>query len=132
MIENISGTKSDFGFSAHVSYHPDPYQSGHRPYDGNMENLKKDKQNVFRDFNNEVKPIGKQQSRMHHSLRTSVNFEDEMLCRNAKFYCNDEKKVDMRIVDRSFTNLGYIGYGEGINFDTLDQTGNWQFDEFID
>ena len=90
MIENISGTKSDFGFSEHDSYHPDPYQSGHRQYDGNMENLKKDKQNVFRDFNNEVKPIGKQQSRMHHSLRTSVNFEDEMLCRNAKFYCNDE------------------------------------------
>ncbi|CAD8127938.1 unnamed protein product [Paramecium sonneborni] len=37
------------------------------------------------------------------------------------------KYVDHRIIDRSFTDLGYIGYGEGINLEQLDSTGNWQF-----
>lgn len=47
------------------------------------------------------------------------------------FYENIELKPDHAIVDRSFTNLGYIGFGEGINFETLDQTKNWQFDEYL-
>ncbi|CAD8199089.1 unnamed protein product [Paramecium octaurelia] len=37
------------------------------------------------------------------------------------------KYVDHRLIDRSFTDLGYIGYGEGINLEQLDSTGNWQF-----
>ncbi|CAD8127800.1 unnamed protein product [Paramecium sonneborni] len=37
------------------------------------------------------------------------------------------KYVDHRVIDRSFTDLGYIGYGEGINLEQLDSTGNWQF-----
>jgi len=35
-----------------------------------------------------------------------------------------------KIIDRSFTNLGYIGYGDGILVEDLDQTANWQFDDF--
>ena len=27
------------------------------------------------------------------------------------------KYVDHRVIDRSFTDLGYIGYGEGINLE---------------
>lgn len=32
---------------------------------------------------------------------------------------------DMKLVDRSFTKLGYIGYGDGIDLDALDNTKNW-------
>lgn len=35
--------------------------------------------------------------------------------------------LNMKLVDRSFANLGYIGYGDGIDLDTLDNTGSWQF-----
>ncbi|CAD8188156.1 unnamed protein product [Paramecium octaurelia] len=37
------------------------------------------------------------------------------------------KYVDHRVIDRSFTDLGYIGYGDGIDLEQLDSTGNWQF-----
>lgn len=37
------------------------------------------------------------------------------------------KFIDHRIIDRSFTDLGYIGYGEGIDLEQLDSTKNWQF-----
>lgn len=43
--------------------------------------------------------------------------------------CGPNKSYSRMIVDRSFTNLGYIGFGDGIDFDALDQTGNWQFGE---
>ena len=33
--------------------------------------------------------------------------------------------IDLKLVDRSFTNMGYIGFGEGIDLDALDNTGNW-------
>ncbi len=36
--------------------------------------------------------------------------------------------VDRRLIDRSFTNLGYIGFDEGIDFTALDNMRNWQFD----
>lgn len=36
----------------------------------------------------------------------------------------------MNLIDRSFTNLGYIGYGDGIDLDKLDNGGNWQFSNF--
>ncbi|CAD8102785.1 unnamed protein product [Paramecium primaurelia] len=35
--------------------------------------------------------------------------------------------VDRKEIDRSFTDLGYIGFGDGIEIDLLDSTGNWQF-----
>ena len=35
---------------------------------------------------------------------------------------------DPKLVDRSFTNLGYIGFGDGIDLEALDNTGNWQFE----
>ena len=33
--------------------------------------------------------------------------------------------VDIKIIDRSFTNMGYIGFGDGIDLDALDNGGNW-------
>eukprot|EP00825_Cyclidium_porcatum_P035582 TRINITY_DN3732_c0_g1_i2.p3 TRINITY_DN3732_c0_g1~~TRINITY_DN3732_c0_g1_i2.p3 ORF type:complete len:146 (-),score=37.56 TRINITY_DN3732_c0_g1_i2:194-631(-) len=41
-------------------------------------------------------------------------------------------KLDIRFIDRSFTNLGYLGYGDGIEVEELDQTANWQFDNILD
>jgi len=38
--------------------------------------------------------------------------------------------MPMNLIDRSFTNLGYIGYGDGIDLDKLDNGGNWQFSNF--
>ncbi|EAS03134.2 Serine/Threonine kinase (macronuclear) [Tetrahymena thermophila SB210] len=35
--------------------------------------------------------------------------------------------INIKLVDRSFTNLGYIGYGDGIDLEALDNGGNWQF-----
>ena len=96
--ENVNETESDL--RSHGSYHddydnyddpdPEPYCSGYREYDGNMETQPKKNKDVYRDFHNEPVFVGKKQSRQHHSLRTSENYEDELLCRNAKFYCNDE------------------------------------------
>jgi serine/threonine-protein kinase SRPK3 len=37
----------------------------------------------------------------------------------------DRGKVDLRLIDRSFTNMGYIGYGDGIDLEELDKGGNW-------
>jgi len=31
-----------------------------------------------------------------------------------------KKKFDVRLIDRSFTNLGYIGFGDGICLEELD------------
>ena len=52
------------------------------------------------------------------------SFQDE----DDSYYGDCKRKIDMKIIDRSFCNLGYIGFGDGIDFDTLDQTRNWQFD----
>ena len=38
-----------------------------------------------------------------------------------------EKRGDIRYIDRSFMDLGYIGYGEGIYLEKLDFGPNWQF-----
>lgn len=35
------------------------------------------------------------------------------------------KLVQHNVIDRSFTDLGYIGYGDGIDLYELDSTGNW-------
>ena len=49
-------------------------------------------------------------------------------------YDNDEDfyeykpTYDPKLIDRSFTNLGYIGFGDGIDLGALDNTGNWQFE----
>ncbi|EGR29294.1 serine protein kinase, putative [Ichthyophthirius multifiliis] len=45
---------------------------------------------------------------------------------DSQFY-DYKPNIDRKLVDRSFTNLGYIGYGDGINFGELDNAGNWQF-----
>jgi len=46
------------------------------------------------------------------------------------FYGDVKKKISNKLIDRSFTNMGYIGYGDGLNLEELDQTANWQFDEY--
>jgi serine/threonine-protein kinase SRPK3 len=38
-----------------------------------------------------------------------------------------EKVGDIRYIDRSFMDLGYIGYGDGIFLEKLDAGPNWQF-----
>ena len=42
-------------------------------------------------------------------------------------FFNYEKRGDIRYIDRSFMDLGYIGYGEGIYLEKLDFGPNWQF-----
>lgn len=39
-----------------------------------------------------------------------------------------EKIGDIRYIDRSFMDLGYIGYGDGIFLEKLDFGPNWQFE----
>jgi serine/threonine-protein kinase SRPK3 len=39
----------------------------------------------------------------------------------------EPRVIDRKEIDRSFTDLGYIGFGDGIEIDKLDSTGNWQF-----
>lgn len=50
------------------------------------------------------------------------------LSENEDEFYDYKPQIDMNAVDRSFTNLGYIGYGDGIDLTALDNTGNWQFD----
>lgn len=49
---------------------------------------------------------------------------------DTEFYGEPKNKLSNKLIDRSFTNMGYIGYGDGLNLEELDQTANWQFDEF--
>ncbi|CAD8101659.1 unnamed protein product [Paramecium sonneborni] len=42
-------------------------------------------------------------------------------------YKIEPRFVNRNEIDRSFTDLGYIGFGNGIEIDMLDSTGNWQF-----
>lgn len=37
------------------------------------------------------------------------------------------RMADIRLVDRSFTDLGYVGYSDGIEIEKLDSCANWQF-----
>ena len=39
-----------------------------------------------------------------------------------------QKVGTIGLIDRSFTDLGYIGYGTGIFLEKLDFGPNWQFD----
>ncbi len=58
------------------------------------------------------------------------NEDDEQDIPDSEFYnLPPHPLVDRSFIDRSFTNLGYIGYGDGIQLEELDQTANWQFDE---
>ena len=50
--------------------------------------------------------------------------DDESYCNDKEFF-NYERKHDIRLIERDFTNLGYIGFDEGIDLDSLDNTGNW-------
>jgi serine/threonine-protein kinase SRPK3 len=34
---------------------------------------------------------------------------------------------EIKLIDRSYTDLGYIGYGTGIYLEKLDFGPNWQF-----
>lgn len=34
---------------------------------------------------------------------------------------------NIRLIDQSFTDVGYTGYSEGINLERLDSIANWQF-----
>jgi serine/threonine-protein kinase SRPK3 len=44
---------------------------------------------------------------------------------DSEWYGKYKPKLDLAILDRSFTNLGYIGYGEGIELEELDTRANW-------
>ncbi len=38
------------------------------------------------------------------------------------------KKIsNIRLIDTSFTDVGYTGYSEGIDLERLDAISNWQF-----
>ena len=37
------------------------------------------------------------------------------------------REGDIRWVDRSFTDVGYVGYSCGLALGELDREGNWQF-----
>lgn len=39
-----------------------------------------------------------------------------------------EKVGNIHLIDRSFMDLGYIGYGDGIYLEQLDAGPNWQFE----
>ena len=39
-----------------------------------------------------------------------------------------EKVGNIHLIDRSFMDLGYIGYGDGIFLEKLDAGPNWQFE----
>lgn len=52
--------------------------------------------------------------------------EDDACSNDSEFY--DHRRMgELRFIDRSFTDLGYIGYGEGIYLEQLDTSPNWQF-----
>ena len=42
-----------------------------------------------------------------------------------KIHLLDKKKIGFKNIDRSFTDLGYIGYNEGIHLHFLDTEANW-------
>lgn len=54
----------------------------------------------------------------------SQNTQDD---ENDEEFFGYEKVGDIRYIDRSFMDLGYIGYGDGIFLDKLDAGPNWQF-----
>lgn len=35
--------------------------------------------------------------------------------------------INIKLIDQSFSNLGYIGFCDGLNLEELDQLANWQF-----
>lgn len=36
--------------------------------------------------------------------------------------------INIKLIDQSFSNLGYIGFCDGLNLEELDQLPNWQFE----
>ncbi|CAD8164584.1 unnamed protein product [Paramecium octaurelia] len=86
-------------------------------------------------FNEEVEQMGQavdgiQPTLLQNYRRASTRSYDgsnSQTPQQDKFKKQDGKYVDHRVIDRSFTDLGYIGYGDGIDLEQLDSTGNWQF-----
>ena len=46
-----------------------------------------------------------------------------------EFYGKVNEPINFKLLERSFINAGYIGYGDGIALEELDQNSNWQFEE---
>ena len=42
-------------------------------------------------------------------------------------FFSHQRMGQLKFIDRSFTDLGYIGYGDGIYLEQLDTVPNWQF-----
>lgn len=42
--------------------------------------------------------------------------------------CKLKQVANIRLIDHSFTDVGYTGYSEGIDLKRLDAISNWQFD----
>lgn len=63
-----------------------------------------------------------------NELRENEENEDDSECDNDEKFYGYKATYDPKLVDRSFTNLGYIGFGDGIDLEALDNTGNWQFE----
>jgi serine/threonine-protein kinase SRPK3 len=61
-------------------------------------------------------------------LRGNEDDEDSDGHENDDKFYEHKPTYDPKLVDRSFTNLGYIGFGDGIDLEALDNTGNWQFE----
>ncbi|EAS00244.2 kinase domain protein (macronuclear) [Tetrahymena thermophila SB210] len=57
----------------------------------------------------------------------SIDSDDKSEFQDDKFFGKYTPQIDQNLIDRSFTNLGYIGFGDGIKLDELDQDPNWQF-----
>lgn len=58
------------------------------------------------------------------------NGDEDYNISDDEFYGDKKQYINPKFIDRSFTNLGYIGYGDGLNLEELDQTANWQFNDY--
>ena len=69
----------------------------------------------------------KEESYQYQSEREDAGSEDNEDREDEDDLYEVEKEGDIRQIDRSFTDLGYIGYGTGIFLEKLDFGPNWQF-----
>ena len=63
----------------------------------------------------------------YESEREDASSEDNNGPEEGEELYNVEKVGTIGMIDRSFTDLGYIGYGTGIFLEKLDFGPNWQF-----
>lgn len=68
----------------------------------------------------------KEETYQYESDKEDADCEDNVDGNEEPLY-EVEKVGDIHQIDRSFTDLGYIGYGTGIYLDKLDFGPNWQF-----